>query len=124
MPLASRHRASYRRDAKRFILQKVVLLLESLHLRDFLSFGRDCLPVELGPLNVIIGANGAGKSNFIEAIDLMRAAPSNSIGPTPARLSAKAAECASGSGKAQRMIPGPASTQCLTIRAGKRIFAT
>ena len=54
------------------------MLLKSLHLRDFLSFGRDCLPVELGPLNVIIGANGAGKSNFIEAIDLMRAAPSTS----------------------------------------------
>ena len=54
------------------------MLLESLHLRDFLSFGRDCLPVELGPLNVIIGANGSGKSNFIEAIDLMRATPSTS----------------------------------------------
>ena len=51
------------------------MLLKSLHLQDFLSFGRDCLPVELGPLNVIIGANGSGKSNFVEAIDLMRAAP-------------------------------------------------
>ena len=51
------------------------MLLKSLHLRNFLSFGRDSLPVELGPLNVIIGANGSGKSNFIDAIDLMRAAP-------------------------------------------------
>ena len=50
-------------------------MLKSLHLRNFLSFGRECLPVELGPLNVVIGANGSGKSNFIEAIDLMRAAP-------------------------------------------------
>ena len=54
------------------------MLLKSLHLQNFLSFGRDCLPVELGPLNVIIGANGSGKSNFIEAIDLMRAAPNSS----------------------------------------------
>ena len=54
------------------------MLLKSLHLRDFLSFGRDCMPVELGQLNVIIGANGSGKSNFIEAIDLMRSAPSMS----------------------------------------------
>ena len=52
------------------------MLLKSLHLRDFLSFGGDCPPVELGPLNVIIGANGSGKSNFIEAIDLLRTAPS------------------------------------------------
>ena len=51
------------------------MLLKSLHLQDFLSFGRNCMPVELGPLNVIIGANGSGKSNFVEAIDLMRAAP-------------------------------------------------
>ena len=54
------------------------MLLKSLHLQNFLSFGRDCLPVELGPLNVIIGANGSGKSNFIEAINLMRTAPSTS----------------------------------------------
>ena len=51
------------------------MLLKSLHLQDFLSFGRNCMPVELGPLNVVIGANGSGKSNFVEAIDLMRAAP-------------------------------------------------
>ena len=52
------------------------MFLKSLHLKSFLSFGSDCPPVELGPLNVIIGANGTGKSNFIEAIDLLRAAPS------------------------------------------------
>ena len=51
---------------------------KSLHLQDFLSYGRHCLPVELGSLNVIIGANGSGKSNFLDAIDLMRAAPCES----------------------------------------------
>ena len=51
------------------------MLLKSLHLRDFLSFGEYSPPVELGPLNVIIGANGSGKSNFLEAFDLLRAAP-------------------------------------------------
>lgn len=52
------------------------MFLKSLHLKNFLSYGKGCLPVELGPLNVIIGANGSGKSNFIDAIDLLRATPS------------------------------------------------
>ena len=33
--------------------------------------------VELSPLNVIIGRNGSGKTNFLEAIDLLRNAPSS-----------------------------------------------
>ncbi len=33
--------------------------------------------VELGPLNVLIGANGSGKSNLIEVIGLLQAAPEN-----------------------------------------------
>ena len=52
--------------------------LKSLHLQDFLSYGRHSMPVELGSLNVIIGANGSGKSNFLDAIDLLRAAPCES----------------------------------------------
>lgn len=54
------------------------MLLKTLHLKNFLSFGETSLPVDLRPLNVIIGPNGSGKSNFIEAIDLIRSAPSTS----------------------------------------------
>ena len=43
-------------------------LLNSLHLKGFLSFGPDSEPVKLTGLNVLIGPNGVGKSNFIEAV--------------------------------------------------------
>jgi len=51
------------------------MLLESLHLKNFLSFGPDAEPIILRPLNVLIGINGSGKSNFLEAISLLQAAP-------------------------------------------------
>ena len=50
-------------------------LFETLHLRGFLSFGPESQPVSLTGLNVLIGPNGTGKSNFIEAIELLHAAP-------------------------------------------------
>ncbi len=43
--------------------------------RNLLSFGPDQKPIELRPLNVLIGPNASGKSNLIEAINLMRNAP-------------------------------------------------
>ena len=52
------------------------MLLKSLHLVNFLSYGEESLPIELGPLNVLIGTNGSGKSNLIEAIDILRTASS------------------------------------------------
>lgn len=51
------------------------MLIDSLQLTNFLSFGPDSQPVPLGPLNVLIGLNGSGKSNFLEAFDLLRNAP-------------------------------------------------
>lgn len=57
------------------------MLLKSLRLDRILSFGPGTEPVELGPLNVLIGPNGSGKSNFIEAIDLLRAAPKDLLAP-------------------------------------------
>ncbi len=42
---------------------------------NFLSFGPDTEAIELRALNVLIGANGSGKSNLIEAIAFLRAAP-------------------------------------------------
>nr|WP_255701935.1 AAA family ATPase [Bordetella sp. LUAb4] len=53
-------------------------MLKSLELSNFLSFGECMEPLELRPLNVVIGPNGSGKSNLIEAIDLIRSAPSTS----------------------------------------------
>ena len=47
----------------------------SLKLTSFLSFPPDSAPIELAPLNVLIGPNGCGKSNLIEAFELLHAAP-------------------------------------------------
>jgi predicted ATPase len=44
-------------------------------LRGFLSYAPDAEPVELRSLNVLIGPNGSGKSNFLDAFDVLRAAP-------------------------------------------------
>jgi predicted ATPase len=38
-------------------------------------------PLELLPLNVIIGPNSSGKSNLLEAIDILRATPSDVTQP-------------------------------------------
>ncbi len=54
------------------------MLLKSLKLTNFLGFGEAFDGLKLQQLNVIIGPNGSGKSNFIEAIDLIRSAPSTS----------------------------------------------
>jgi len=51
------------------------MLIKSLKLTNFLSFGENSQELELRPLNVFIGPNGSGKSNLLEAIDLLRAAP-------------------------------------------------
>lgn len=40
--------------------------LKSIAIKGFRSFGEE-VEVPLGPLNVLIGANGSGKSNFLEA---------------------------------------------------------
>ncbi|HEY5953773.1 MAG TPA: AAA family ATPase [Terrimicrobiaceae bacterium] len=51
------------------------ILIRHLQPRSFLSFGPDFPGLELRSLNVLIGANGSGKSNLFEAINLLRAAP-------------------------------------------------
>jgi predicted ATPase len=48
-------------------------LIKSLRLKNFLSFGGEGKTIELQPLNVLIGANASGKSNFIEVFLLLRA---------------------------------------------------
>ena len=49
--------------------------IKSIRLRNLLSFGPESEEIELRPLNVLIGPNASGKSNFIEAIDLLRNTP-------------------------------------------------
>ena len=50
------------------------MFLKSLKLTNFLSFGDTDAWIDLRPLNVIIGPNAVGKSNFIEAISFIRSA--------------------------------------------------
>ena len=49
------------------------LLIREIHLQNILSYADTT--VELGPLNIVIGANGSGKSNLIEAFRILQAAP-------------------------------------------------
>jgi predicted ATPase len=51
------------------------MLLSSIRLKNILSF-RDA-SLDLRPLNVLIGPNGVGKSNLIEVIGLLKAAPTD-----------------------------------------------
>jgi predicted ATPase len=50
-------------------------LIHRLKLTDFLSYGSTGVEIELQPLNVLIGPNASGKSNLLEALGALRAAP-------------------------------------------------
>lgn len=55
-----------------------MLFIKKLRLSNLLSFPPNSEQAfELKPLNVLIGPNGAGKSNVIEALELLRATPTN-----------------------------------------------
>jgi predicted ATPase len=56
-------------------------MITSVKLSNFLSFGNNASEIDLLPVNVIIGANGSGKSNFLEAFDLLRNAPADITKP-------------------------------------------
>ncbi len=49
--------------------------IERLEIRNVFSFGGEAQPIELGRLNLLIGANGSGKSNVLEAIELLASTP-------------------------------------------------
>jgi len=55
-------------------------LIQSLHLTGLLSYGPNSEPVELGPLNVLIGPNASGKSNLIQGLSLLRGAAGDLAG--------------------------------------------
>ncbi len=55
--------------------------LRTIKARNILSFGPDTSELQLESLNVLIGPNGTGKSNLIEMIALLQAAPANLLEP-------------------------------------------
>lgn len=57
------------------------MLLKSIKLSNFLSFGDAADEIAMRPLNVVIGPNGSGKSNLLEAIELIRSAPKDLLTP-------------------------------------------
>ncbi len=57
------------------------MLIHSIKLNNFLSFGDRSESISLNPLNVLIGPNGSGKSNLLESIELLRSAPEQLVKP-------------------------------------------
>jgi len=57
------------------------VLIHSLTLENFLSFGEKSSEISLKDLNIIIGPNGSGKSNLIEAFALLCATPGDLLAP-------------------------------------------
>ena len=51
--------------------------IQTIRLENILSFGPDTPELPLEPLNVLIGPNASGKSNLIEALAILQAAPSD-----------------------------------------------
>ncbi len=56
-------------------------LIRKINLQNFLSYGSQGEEIELQPLNVLIGTNGSGKSNFIEAFRILKAIPTDLMAP-------------------------------------------
>jgi predicted ATPase len=56
-------------------------LLRSIRLKNLLSYGSDGVTLQLEPLNVFVGPNASGKSNLIDAISILAAAPRNLMTP-------------------------------------------
>ncbi len=55
--------------------------INSIKLNNFLSFGDTDEALELGHLNVLIGKNSCGKSNLLEAFDLLKSLPKDLLAP-------------------------------------------
>ena len=51
--------------------------IQRLRMGGLLSFPPDMDFFELQPLNVLIGPNASGKTNFIEVLELLRATPTD-----------------------------------------------
>ncbi|EAK0979881.1 chromosome segregation protein SMC [Campylobacter lari] len=58
-------------------MKKSSNLIQKIKIKNVLSFSEEGIELDLRNLNVIIGANGSGKSNFIEVISLLQTAPTH-----------------------------------------------
>lgn len=56
-------------------------LIHTIKLQNLLSYGSKSQEIELHALNVIIGANTSGKSNLIEAFNILKATPADLMTP-------------------------------------------
>jgi predicted ATPase len=61
-------------------MDKSSQFIESIDISNFLSFGNQGVSIGLKPLNILIGANGSGKSNFLDVIDFLRSMPGDIMG--------------------------------------------
>jgi len=57
------------------------MLLNTLRMENFLSFGPTAQSLTLRALNIVIGANGSGKSNLLEGFALLRSTPGELVKP-------------------------------------------
>jgi predicted ATPase len=57
------------------------MFIKSIHLKNILSFGENTPLLELQDLNILIGANGSGKSNLIDVIEVFQNAPKDIFEP-------------------------------------------
>ena len=57
------------------------MLIRNLKVSRLLSFGPEGIDLAMRPLNVLIGANGCGKSNFVEVLNLLKYAPARFDSP-------------------------------------------
>lgn len=52
---------------------------QQITIDNVLSFGPGSAPLDLQGLSVVIGANGAGKSNLLEILDFLRCLPDSLV---------------------------------------------
>lgn len=57
------------------------MFLKKIKLKNFLSYGPRETEIKLKNLNILVGANGSGKSNLFEAISLLRSTPKAIVAP-------------------------------------------
>lgn len=57
------------------------MLVHSIQLKNFLSYGPETPPLDLKNLNLVIGPNGSGKSNLFEALALLKTTPQELVRP-------------------------------------------
>ncbi len=61
------------------------MFIHRLKVSGLLSFGPEGIDLPLQPINVLIGANGSGKSNLLDVLSLLKAAPRRLTQPIDAK---------------------------------------